>query len=133
MFLQIGKTSGLVLTLTGILKSILLVIIAVIIWQTPISGLQALGYTIAVFGLAYYSLGKDQVVALYQMTSDWLTGNWSQYSKLEGGSPGTQSVLTKRYLVVIVLGVTAVFGVIFLAVAGPHGGLGPAAVEVPSN
>lgn len=67
------------------------------------------------------------------MTSVWLTGNWNQYSKLEGGSPGSQSVLTKRYMVIIVLGITAVVAVVFLAVAGPPGGLVSTSAEVPTN
>ncbi|KXX81727.1 hypothetical protein MMYC01_200689 [Madurella mycetomatis] len=60
----IGKTSGLVMTLTGILKNILLVIISVMIWHTAISWLQFIGYSIALAGLLYYSLGWDQIVAV---------------------------------------------------------------------
>ncbi|GAB1314296.1 Sugar phosphate transporter domain-containing protein [Madurella fahalii] len=60
----IGKTSGLVMTLTGILKNILLVIISVMIWHTAISWLQFLGYSIALAGLVYYSLGWDQIVTI---------------------------------------------------------------------
>ncbi|KAK4137579.1 TPT-domain-containing protein [Trichocladium antarcticum] len=69
----IGKTSGLVMTLTGILKNILLVIISVLIWHTSISWLQCLGYAIALGGLVYYSLGWDQLVAL--STGIWLYAN----------------------------------------------------------
>lgn len=60
----IGKTSGLVMTLTGILKNILLVVVSVMIWDTTISWLQFLGYSIALAGLVYYSIGWDQMVAL---------------------------------------------------------------------
>ncbi|KAI9761552.1 MAG: hypothetical protein M4579_000943 [Chaenotheca gracillima] len=55
----IGKTSSLVLTLCGVLKDVLLVGASMAIWATPISGLQAFGYTIALGGLLYYKLGAD--------------------------------------------------------------------------
>lgn len=54
------------MTLTGILKNILLVIISVLIWHTAVSWLQFLGYSIALAGLVYYSLGWDQMVAIAQ-------------------------------------------------------------------
>jgi hypothetical protein len=52
------------MTLTGILKNILLVIISVLIWHTSISWLQCLGYAIALAGLVYYSIGWDQLVGI---------------------------------------------------------------------
>ncbi|KAI9674156.1 MAG: solute carrier 35 member [Caeruleum heppii] len=57
----IGKTSSLVLTLCGVLKDILLVAASMMIWQTPVSGLQFFGYSIALGGLMYYKLGADQL------------------------------------------------------------------------
>lgn len=57
----IGKTSGLVLTLCGVLKDILLVAASMIIWGTQISGLQAFGYTIALGGMIYYKLGQKEL------------------------------------------------------------------------
>ncbi|KAI4867273.1 TPT-domain-containing protein [Hypoxylon rubiginosum] len=56
----IGKTSGLILVLTGILKNILLVITAVAIWGTPIASLQLIGYTLALFGLLLYRSGWNE-------------------------------------------------------------------------
>lgn len=96
------------LTLTGILKSILLVIISVVIWRTPITLVQSFGYTIAVLGLAYYSLGYDQVVALYEMATAWLASSYNQYTQLQGGSPGAQGFLTKRYIMVGGLGIITI-------------------------
>ncbi|KAI9846714.1 MAG: hypothetical protein M1837_003770 [Sclerophora amabilis] len=55
----IGKTSSLVLTLCGVLKDVLLVGASMLIWGTPISGLQAFGYAIALGGLVYYKLGAE--------------------------------------------------------------------------
>ncbi|KAM4056307.1 triose-phosphate transporter family protein [Hirsutella rhossiliensis] len=57
----IGKTSGLVMTLTGIFKNILLIVVSIVIWQTEITLLQGVGYTIALAGLTYYSVGHDQL------------------------------------------------------------------------
>ncbi|KAI1406456.1 TPT-domain-containing protein [Hypoxylon fuscum] len=58
--LLIGKTSGLVLVLTGILKNIILVIAAVAIWGTPIAFCQLIGYAIALLGLLLYQSGWDE-------------------------------------------------------------------------
>ncbi|KAI0598208.1 TPT-domain-containing protein [Biscogniauxia sp. FL1348] len=52
--LLIGKTSSLVLVLTGILKNILLVAVAVALWGTPLAGLQLAGYGLALLGLLLY-------------------------------------------------------------------------------
>lgn len=57
--LKIGKTSALAMNLTGILKSVLLVFAAIIIWNTPITFLQAFGYAVALMGLFIYSLPDD--------------------------------------------------------------------------
>ncbi|KAK3899928.1 triose-phosphate transporter family-domain-containing protein [Staphylotrichum tortipilum] len=81
----IGKTSGLVMTLTGILKNILLVIISVMIWHTSISWLQFLGYTIALAGLVYYSIGWDQLITLTQSVWVYARGGYEAVR----GSPGS--------------------------------------------
>jgi hypothetical protein len=54
-----------VLTLSGILKDILLVVLSVIIWSTPITALQAFGYSIALGGLVYYKAGGAQIQSAY--------------------------------------------------------------------
>lgn len=54
--LKIGKTSALAMNLTGILKSVLLVLMAILIWSTPITFIQAVGYSIALVGLLLYAL-----------------------------------------------------------------------------
>ncbi|KAH9901851.1 TPT-domain-containing protein [Xylariomycetidae sp. FL2044] len=59
--LLIGKTSGLVLILTGILKNILLVTTAVVIWGTPITPLQITGYAIAIVGLVLYQANWQEL------------------------------------------------------------------------
>ena len=58
---KIGKTSSLVMTLSGVLKDILLVAASMLIFRDPVSPLQAFGYTIALCGLVYYKLGADTI------------------------------------------------------------------------
>lgn len=43
------------------LKDILLVFASMMIFQDPVSGLQAFGYSIALGGLIYYKLGADKL------------------------------------------------------------------------
>ncbi|KAI1391002.1 TPT-domain-containing protein [Hypoxylon trugodes] len=57
--LLIGKTSGLILVLTGVLKNILLVVTAVAIWGTPIAFIQLIGYSLALIGLILYQSGWE--------------------------------------------------------------------------
>ncbi|KAF5019653.1 hypothetical protein F66182_8334 [Fusarium sp. NRRL 66182] len=70
----IGKTSGLVMTLSGILKSILLVTASIIIWGTHISLLQTLGYSVALTGLVLYSVGYEQLREAWSKALAWGTG-----------------------------------------------------------
>ncbi|MCJ1460531.1 hypothetical protein MMC28_010913 [Mycoblastus sanguinarius] len=68
----IGRTSGLVMTLCGVLKDILLVAASIAIWGTPISALQYFGYSIALGGLIYYKLGGTQIKAQFsEMGRAW--------------------------------------------------------------
>ncbi|OKL58297.1 hypothetical protein UA08_06440 [Talaromyces atroroseus] len=71
----ISKTSSLVMRLCGILKDILIVISSLILWNTPLTGLQVLGYTIALLGLIYYMLGYDRIVGF----SSRATGMINEY------------------------------------------------------
>ncbi|KAI9347295.1 triose-phosphate transporter family-domain-containing protein [Obelidium mucronatum] len=50
----IGKTSSLVMCLSGVFKDILLVAISVLIWASPVTVLQVFGYGIALIGLVWY-------------------------------------------------------------------------------
>lgn len=51
----IGKTSSLVMCLSGVLKDILLVTASVIIFSTSLTPLQPIGYLIALLGLIWYN------------------------------------------------------------------------------
>ena len=65
------------MTLTGIFKNILLVVASVMIWHTNITGLQALGYSIATVGMAYYSLGWDQIRTNAVFFATWARAQWN--------------------------------------------------------
>ncbi|PWY86578.1 TPT-domain-containing protein [Aspergillus sclerotioniger CBS 115572] len=66
IFVLIGKTSGLTMTLVSVPKNILLIVCSVVIWGTEISGLQIVGYAIALVGLLYYSLGWEVIRGLWE-------------------------------------------------------------------
>ncbi|KJK75410.1 hypothetical protein H634G_09428 [Metarhizium anisopliae BRIP 53293] len=83
---SIGQTSGLVMTLAGILKNILLIIVSVMIWHTQITVLQAVGYTSALAGLIYYSLGYNQLPSASQVGSVWTFSWWKGTSAYNAGS-----------------------------------------------
>ncbi|EMR65815.1 putative duf250 domain membrane protein [Eutypa lata UCREL1] len=59
--LLIGKTSAVVLTMSGVLKDILLVVASMAIFGDPVTGQQYAGYSIALAGLVYYRLGREGV------------------------------------------------------------------------
>lgn len=101
---QIGKTSSLVLTLCGVLKDILLVAASMMIWGTPVSGLQFFGYSIALGGLLYYKLGSDQ---LKQYASS-AGRSWNEFG---ANKPATRKLV--------------IFGAVVLAVFLLLGGLAP--------
>jgi len=74
------------MTLTGILKNILLVIISVMIWHTTINWMQFLGYAIALAGLVYYSLGYDQLAAISAAVYVYARGVFRDYTALPSSS-----------------------------------------------
>ncbi|KAF2428635.1 TPT-domain-containing protein [Tothia fuscella] len=92
----IGKTSSLVLTLSGVLKDIILVVFSVFMFRDPVSGLQIFGYSIALGGLVWYKLGGEKVKAMLGESTSCV--NWRH--------PMTSKVIL---LVAILLLVTVVF------------------------
>lgn len=60
------------MTLSGVLKDILLVMASMFIFRDPVSGIQVFGYSIALGGLVYYKLGADKLKEhLAQMQRGW--------------------------------------------------------------
>ena len=49
------------MTLCGVLKDILLVCASMIIWGTPVTLIQFFGYSMALAGMIYFKLGKDNI------------------------------------------------------------------------
>ncbi|KAF5247857.1 hypothetical protein FANTH_6138 [Fusarium anthophilum] len=78
----IGKTSGLVMTLSGILKSILLVAASVVLWGTHISLTQTLGYAVALMGLVLYSIGYEQLLNMWEEAVAWGTGSLNREGEM---------------------------------------------------
>ncbi|EXA42148.1 hypothetical protein FOQG_02438 [Fusarium oxysporum f. sp. raphani 54005] len=78
----IGKTSGLVMTLSGILKSILLVAASVVLWGTHISLTQTLGYAVALMGLVLYSIGYEQLLNMWEEAVAWGTGTLNREGEM---------------------------------------------------
>jgi hypothetical protein len=63
-FEQIGKTNAVVLTMSGVLKDILLVVASMAIFGDPVTLQQYFGYSIALGGLVYYKLGAEKLQSL---------------------------------------------------------------------
>ncbi|KAG0645359.1 putative sugar phosphate phosphate translocator [Hyphodiscus hymeniophilus] len=100
----IGKTSGLVLTLCGVLKDILLVIASIIIWGTMISTLQIFGYSIALCGMLWFKLGPEK---LKEVLSN-VTRSWAEF--------GASKPVLRKLLI---------FGLIIVTLSVLVGGVGP--------
>ncbi|KAI5849154.1 triose-phosphate transporter family-domain-containing protein [Tricharina praecox] len=100
----IGRTSSLVLTLCGVLKDILLVVLSILIWQTEVTLLQFIGYSIALAGLVWYKLGPEKVLEHLVLLK--------------------QAAMEGRALGVVAVGVVTVLlvGVVWYAFSGPEGG-----------
>ncbi|CAD0022829.1 unnamed protein product [Aureobasidium pullulans] len=62
---QIGKTSSLVLTLSGVFKNIMIVFASMLFFHDPVSGIQFFGFSVALGGLAYYQLGGAPAVRVF--------------------------------------------------------------------
>ncbi|CAG8972082.1 hypothetical protein HYALB_00004948 [Hymenoscyphus albidus] len=113
----IGKTSGLVMTLCGVLKNILLVVASILIWATIITPIQFFGYSIALCGLVYYGVGYDGIMTYYKTTKEFaqkiLSGSSAQDIEegegLTGRPKGFLENPTTQWVVMI-----AMYATIFL-------------------
>lgn len=108
--LQIGRTSGLVMTLCGVLKDILLVGASIAIWHTVISPLQYFGYSVALCGLVYYKLGGATIKS---KLSD-ANMSWAEY--------GAKHPIQRK---LIVFGITIGFVVMLVLGLAPTVGYDP--------
>lgn len=78
---QIGKTSSLVLTLSGVLKNIMIVFASMLFYHDTVTGIQFLGFSIALGGLAYYQLGGAPALRGYYAQA---LNRASEYRRLSG-------------------------------------------------
>lgn len=92
------------MTLSGVLKDILLVVASMVIFFDPVSPLQAFGYSIALGGLMYYKLGGEKIKA-YMAEGQ---RSWSEY--------GVRQPVMRKVIV---------FGTVLLTVFVIFGGLAP--------
>ncbi|KAG8361500.1 hypothetical protein FVEN_g698 [Fusarium venenatum] len=99
----IGKTSGLVMSLSGIFKNILLVICSVLIWHVTITPIQLLGYSITLCALVYYAFGQERIFEAYLSLI-----NWSSGVARELASKNDRSIWSRKVLLVL-LGVMVIF------------------------
>src|ERR1700760_4930536 len=113
---QIGKTSSLVLTLSGVLKDILLVLASMVLFRDPVSLLQAFGYSIALGGLIYYKLGSDKL-------REYASGAQRSWGEFGANRPAA------RKLVVI----GTVLFIMFILVGGLAPTIAPEATEAAKN
>ncbi|KIL92171.1 hypothetical protein FAVG1_04578 [Fusarium avenaceum] len=82
----IGKTSGLVMSLSGIFKNILLVICSVLIWHVTITPIQLLGYSVTLCALIYYSVGREKLLEGLEASVNWVSGVTRGVVSRNGGS-----------------------------------------------
>jgi len=93
------------MTLSGVLKDILLVVASMVIFFDPVTPLQAFGYSIALGGLVYFKLGGEKIKSYVAEGQR----SWSDY--------GVRHPLMRK---------TIIFGTILLVVFVVFGGLAPA-------
>ncbi|GKU07678.1 unnamed protein product [Fusarium langsethiae] len=109
----IGKTSGLVMSLSGIFKNILLVICSVLIWHVTITPIQLLGYSITLCALVYYAFGQERIFEAYLAMTNWLSGI---AGKMASKAPQDDWAIHPRKGLFIILGimVISVGGITFI-------------------
>jgi drug/metabolite transporter (DMT)-like permease len=58
VYLLIGKTSALTMNIAGVVKDFFLIWLSAVIFESPISSLQIVGFSLAVGGVFYYNYSK---------------------------------------------------------------------------
>lgn len=106
---------GLVMTLCGVLKNILLVLASVLLWGTVISPIQALGYSMALLGLIYYGVGYEGILTYFAYTQKLARQIWegdSPEKKFETASTGREKSGVLRKVLVVVVFTLCVVGLL---------------------
>jgi len=71
--LLIANTSALTLTLAGIVKDILLVVLSVLVFGSPVTAIQYTGYAVALFGLNAHKEYKKNPEKMTALLTSWAT------------------------------------------------------------
>jgi hypothetical protein len=87
------------MTLCGVLKDVLLVMASMAIWGDPVTGIQFVGYSIALSGMVYYKTGPEKVKGYFAEVHR----QWADF--------GTRQPVLRK-ISIIVLGVFATFTVL---------------------
>lgn len=96
------------MTLSGVLKDILLVCASILIFRDPVSGLQAFGYSIALFGLVYYKLGAETLKEYISAGAR----KWQDFGVRRPIARRLTSIAAGVVVVVLVLGAVSTAGVV---------------------
>lgn len=100
------------MTLTGIFKNVFLILVSILIWSTKITFMQTIGYSVALAGLTYFSLGYDELGRLFQTTTVWAANMWGSASA-HGRSRG--SLATRRCILISALIFSGLFMLVVAA------------------
>lgn len=82
------------MTLCGVLKDVLLVLLSIAIWGTMITNLQIFGYAIALLGLFFY---KTKVEERQQFVGN-LSRQWAEF--------GATRPVFRKFVVILLVGLT---------------------------
>ncbi len=66
VFLLIGKTSALTMNVAGVLKDWMLIGLSVLLFASPITSMQLVGYGLALVGVCWYNYSKIQAAQAAQ-------------------------------------------------------------------
>lgn len=102
------------MTLSGVLKDILLVCASMLIFRDPVSGLQAFGYAVAIAGLLYYRLGADNMKEYVGHAQR----QWADY--------GARHPILRKVTVFLLV----IFTVLMILTAASQSGVVPANMDV---
>jgi hypothetical protein len=96
------------MTLSGVLKDILLVCASMLIFGDPVSGIQAVGYSVALAGLVYYKLGGEK---LREYGAAGVRA-WGEFGATRPASRRLVVIGATFLFIILVLGSASSFGVV---------------------
>lgn len=82
------------MTLCGVLKDVLLVLLSIAIWGTMITNLQIFGYALALLGLFFYKTKAEE----RQQFAGNLSRQWAEF--------GANRPIFRKFVIILLAGVT---------------------------